>query len=248
MWRRLLPREHGVWFMWLVPATAGAWWASWRAEHAVVFLAALALHVASYGILEQVRWGGRYREPAGPWAAAGAVGIAAGVYLAARHPSIAVLGVLAAAAFSVNVAFARLRRERLLVNDLLAIGGLSLWGPVAWVVGAGSLTAEAAWLWGLCTGFFLGAALHVKSLFREYGRPAWRWASRAYHMALMPLAWAASGPDTAAAYLPAVVRAWLVPPEVRRRPLVAGLVEITTSLLFLLLLGLAGPVGSTPGQ
>ena len=64
----------------------------------------------------------------------------------------------------------------------------------------------------------------------------------------MPLAWAWIGADTAAAYLPAAVRAWLVPPEVRRRPLVAGLVEITTSLLFLLLLGLAGPVGGIPGR
>lgn len=234
--RRIIPREHGVWFMWLVPVLLGAAIVGPSPLHALVILAALSVHLASYAALEAVREGQR-----GGWWwrwAAGMAGLAVVLmlYPVWRFPAIVPLGAAALLLFGVNLHFARQRRERRLVNDALAIAGLELWAPVSYLVGSGVLDRAAALLWLFCFLFFFATAFHVKTLFRERADPAFKRLSNAVHLVLLGVPALLGLPELGLAYLPSTLRTWLMPAGRRIRPLTAGLIEITNSLLFVLLL------------
>ncbi len=234
-WRQLIPKEHGVWFMWLVPVALGAYLGGVAAVHALVAVAALLFHLASSAALDWLRARGRQGELA-RWAAG--LGAAGGICMVPpvlQRPSLLVLGAVAAVIFLVNAAFARARLERWLVNDVLAIAGLQLWGPIAYALGGGP-PGGAAWrLWAITTLFFVGTAFHVKTLFRERGNRRFKRLSNGAHLALLLAPWALGLPQVGLAYLPSALRAWLTPAGARLRPIVAGLIEIANSLVFLAL-------------
>lgn len=234
--RRLMPREHGVWFMWLVPVLLGAAIGEPGWIHALILLAALFLHLASFAVLESVREG-----PRGAWLRRWAAGfglLAAGLllYPTLRWPILLLFGVLAATLFGTNLAFARARRERTLINDALAIAGLQLWAPVSYLAGTGALDQTAARLWLFCFLYFLGTAFHVKTLFRERSDVAFKRLSNAVHLGLLAAPALVGLPHLALAYLPGALRTWLLPAGTRLRPIVAGLIEITSSVVFMGLL------------
>lgn len=234
--REILPREHGVWFMWVVPVTAGAVAGGVRWVHGLVALAALLSHLASSAALGWVRAAPRKRQPLG-WALGLGLGAAVAMaYPLWQLPQLAAVAAAAAALFGVNAAFARARLERLLVNDVAAIAGLELWAPVAYAVGAGAMDRTAWALWALCFVFFVGTAFHVKTLFRERGNRRFKWVSNAVHLAMVAAPAAAGIPEAALAYLPSALRTWLMPAGLRVRPIVAGIIEIANSLVFLALL------------
>ena len=221
--------------MWLVPVLLGAIIGGPSVLHALVILAALSVHVASHAALEAVREGGR-----GGWwwrwaGGAGGAAVALMLYPVWRFPAIAVMGAAAVLLFAVNLQFAKLRRERTLLNDALAIAGLELWAPVSYLVGSGVLDRAAALLWLLCFSFFFATAFHVKTLFRERADPAFKRLSNMVHLVLLGIPALLGRPELVLAYLPSALRTWLMPAGRRIRPLTAGLIEITNSLLFLLL-------------
>lgn len=230
--RRLFPREHGVWFMWLVPVVLGGAIGGWSLLHLPVALAAVSLHLASHAALEAAREGGRGRWW-WRWAGAfGTLGTGLMAYPVWRFPAIAALGAAAAALFAANLRFASRRQERTLLNDALAIAGLETWAPVSYLVGAGTLDRAAMLLWAFCFLFFFATAFHVKTLFRERSDPAFKRVSDAVHLALLGVPALAGLPELALAYLPSALRTWLMPRGRRIPPLAAGLVEIANSLVF----------------
>lgn len=232
--RQLLPREHGVWFMWLVPVLLGAALGGVRPIHGLVLPAAFAVHLASHAALQAVRAGRR----GGPWwrwaAVSAACAAALMLYPVWRYPAVAALGAAAVAVFGVNLLFARRQRERTLLNDALAVGGLQLWAPVSYLLGSGRLGREAAALWLLCFLFFFATAFHVKTVFRERGDPGFRRLSDLVHLALLGVPALVGVPQLGWAYLPSALRTWLMPRR-RLRPLVVGLVDIGNALLFMAL-------------
>lgn len=234
----LLPREHGVWFMWLVPTLLGAAAGGFRWMHVLVLAGALWLHLASYAALEWVRSSGREKRLVGFAAGFAAAGAAAMLVPVLKFPALLVVGALGGLLFLGNVWFARRRQERALVNDLLAIAGLQLWAPVSYAVATGRLGSAAWQLWLLSTLFFAGSAIHVKTLFRERANRMLKWASRAVHLGLLVAPAAVGLPDASLAYAPAAVRAWAIPGGARLRPIVAGVIEIANSLLFLVIMAL----------
>lgn len=204
--------------------------------HVFILLSALFLHLASFAALEAVREG-----PRGGWLRRGAAafgGLAAVLvlYPAMQWPVLVAFGALAAALFGTNLAFARARKERTLVNDALAIAGLELWAPVSYLAGTGALDRNAALLWLFCFLYFFGTAFHVKTLFRERGDRDFKRLSNAVHVALVAAPALVGLPKVALAYVPSAIRTWLLPSGTRLRPVVAGLIEITNSLLFMGLL------------
>lgn len=234
--REILPREHGVWFMWIVPVLAGAAAGGVRWAHLLVALSALLSHLASSAALGWVRAAPRRPQLLG-WALGLGLGAAAAMAYPLREtPQLAAVAAAAVALLGVNAAFARARLERLLLNDVAAIAGLELWAPIAYAVGAGAIDRMAWLLWAFCFVFFVGTAFHVKTLFRERGNRRFKWVSNALHLAMVAAPAAAGIPEAALAYLPSALRTWLMPAGLRVRPIVAGVIEISNSLLFLALL------------
>ncbi len=233
--KRLLPREHGVWFMWLVPVLLGAVLGGPHPGHLLVLLAAFAVHLASHAALEAVRQG----EQGAPWwrwaAGTGGAAVVLLAYPLWRFPVIVLFGAAAVLAFALNLSFARRRQERTLLNDALAIAGLELWAPVSYLVGAARLDRDAALLWLLCFAFFMGTAFHVKTIFRERDDPAFKRLSDLVHLGLLGLPALVGVPQVGWAYLPSALRTWLLPRQRRLRPLTVGLVEIGNAVLFMLL-------------
>lgn len=236
-WRQLVPREHGAWFMWVLPLALGAALSRITSAHGLLVGAALAFHLAGSAMTEAVRQGFHRSRPLQRWS----VGLTlAGILLVGypvwRWPVIAGIGAGAAGLIGLHLWLVRLRRERTLTGDALAIAGVTLWAPVSYLAGAGSLDRTAWVLWALCFLFFMGTAFHVKSVFRERDNPRFKWVSNGVHMGLLAVPAMLGVPQAAAAFLPSAVRAWATPQGRRIRPLTAGLIEMTNALLFAVLL------------
>ena len=98
------------------------------------------------------------------------------------------------ALFAVNIAFARRRDERALVNDAVFVVECAAMVPVTWAVAAGGTTlappplaSVPAHVWVLTVAVALllsGSTLHVKSLIRERADPRFARASRVVRVGL----------------------------------------------------------------
>src|SRR5690606_8040581 len=77
--------------------------------------------------------------------------------------------------------------ERALGNDIALVGLSSLMIPVV-ATAAGVSPAAVVHVLVAVPAYSLGTVLHVKSMIRERGNRAYRWASVAYHLAAVPVA------------------------------------------------------------
>lgn len=240
-WRPVPPPQHGAWAFLIVPvlcgfAVAGATPSGW------LFLAAwvCAYPVGYYlgrGLTARVRRGSwtrlarRERSRAVPWAV---ITAALGLPLLLTRPwlvgAVLLLGVL----WALGLWVAARRGERSLTNDLLLVAQATVALPVAVAVVAGpaAVLGDLAWQTVQTTlivaGYLAGSVLHVKSLLREAGRPAFRGADVAWHLALMTGA-ALASMWWLIGLAPALARAILMRPGLRAG--VVGAVELTVAVL-----------------
>ncbi|MCS6829122.1 MAG: YwiC-like family protein [Armatimonadota bacterium] len=230
--RIVLPHEHGAWMMWLVPLAVGLAITPWHLSKPLLVGAVLFAYLASYPLLQALRYPGQ-RTYWLRWAAGyGVVAAALGIPLVLMRPSLLVVGFAALMGFAVNAWFARLRNERNLFNDLVAMAGLNLTVVAAYIAGAGVWSDRAWILWGVCMSYFFGSALHVKSLIRER-RNRWMKVWAVVYMLAVPvaLAWLLQ-PLLAVAYLPAIARTLAIPQSHSLRAIALGVIEIVCSVWF----------------
>ena len=237
---RFLPPQHGAWAFVAVPLVLGWSVTSWTPVLVPFSLAWVAAYPASYFAL-QVRYGRGRRRPTGPLALWGGAAGALGAVALAGRPWLVWAGLVWAASFVVNAAFARRNDERSIANDLILVGQSASVLPVVALLGLASYDSlvpppigdvpRDAWvLTAACAMWFTGSVLHVKSLIRERRDPRWMWTSRWYHMAVLPVAVLLS-PWLAVPFGFSLVRAWAVTPARGLRPAAIGAVEIVGSLL-----------------
>jgi len=230
------PREHGAWFMLLVPLALGLT----APERPALPVAALLTAAALAAFLGQDAarrvWRGQ-RPPGlvgwlGVWATLAA---GAGVTLLVAQGSAPLLGLALAGvvAFGVELAIERTRKRAWQgASDLLAAAALALTAPAAVTLGGGDPWGRGLWLWALCVVFFASAVAHVRLLLasarlRRAGAEALRRAARpslAVHalIAVAVVAQAvarrnAAGVALVVAFAPVVARglatAWRAEPE-----------------------------------
>ncbi|MDI3328867.1 MAG: YwiC-like family protein [Alicyclobacillaceae bacterium] len=234
MSRLVIPREHGAWMMWIGPLVIGVLSAPWNGKQLLLAVAALFAYLASYPLLQGVKQP-RYRRRWWTWAAGyGGVAAVAGAALLAMEPGLAGVALGASAAFLANVWFAVRRQERHLLNDLLAMAGLSLTGVAAYRLGRGAFDAGAWMLWLVCVVYFFGSALHVKSMIRERRNRGIKWAANLYAVVAPLVIGPVFGWTASAAFLAAAVRAWATRQERPPQVLALGLIEIGASIWFVL--------------
>lgn len=218
--------------MWLAPLAVGLAGTPWHPSKLLLAVAVLFAYLASYPLLQSLR----YPSQRAYWLR-GAVGYGAvaggfGLPLVWMYPALLVVGLIALAGFVVNAWFARRRDERHLLNDLVAMGGLDLAVVAGYVVGRGRLDAEAWSLWALCLLYFFGTALHVKSLIRERRNRLLKLVAIAYALAVPGVLALVFQPLLAAAYLPAAARTLLIPQNHNFKAIVLGVIEIVCSVWF----------------
>ncbi|MDI3257749.1 MAG: YwiC-like family protein [Kyrpidia sp.] len=227
----VIPREHGAWMMWIGPLIVGIGATPWKYTQILLVGASLFAFMAADPFLQGLRQP-RRRGYWWRWAwGYGVVAAAFGIPLLVAVPGLVFAGIGAAVCLAVNSVFALRRQDRHLVNDLLAIAGLTLTGIAAYLVGRGSLDEPAWGFWALCVAYFFGTALYVKSLIRERRNRTLKWAANVYGTVLA-LTCLAAGWAVAVACLPAAVRAWAIRQERPPKVKTIGILEIAISLWF----------------
>ena len=257
-----IPKEHGAWAMLYVPFVAGVLAAGSKALGHVpgllLLLAAVTgVFLGRETLLVWLRKRDRGQDPredarATWWQLGGAIACTAGL-LATRPPlAIVPLGLAGAAVLGIHVVQMRRREARTVLGEILAILGLTLAAPAAFLVGRDAWSPRALLLWVLCALFFASSVFHVKLRVlasqprRALERRRMRWVSGAYHLLLL-IALAALAVTRQVhlfvfvAFLPIVARAlsslWSQPGRLDLKR--AGVLEIVYSILFLLFVTLA---------
>ncbi len=230
--RVVIPHEHGAWMMWLVPLAIGLASTPWHLSKLPLVGAVLFAYLASYPVLQSLRYPQQRAEWL-RWAVGyGAVAAVFAMPLLVMRPQLLWVAVAALAGFAVNASFARRRDERHLFNDLVAMAGLNLAVVAAYVAGTGYWDKQAWLLWATCLLYFFGSALHVKSLIRErHNRPLKRVAI-AYALVVPAILSILLQPLLAAAYLPAAIRTLVIPQHHAYKAIVLGVIEIACSVWF----------------
>jgi hypothetical protein len=238
---RYLPPQHGAWAFLAVPLLLGWSTASWSWVQVPFAAAWVAAYPTSYFALQALRGGRRRAAAVRPLQVWGVVTSALGIAALVGRPWLVWAGALWALSFGVNAVFARRGDERSIANDIVLVFQSASVLPVVSLLGLDAYTAltppaidlvpRDAWLLtAACVLWFGGSVLHVKSLIRERRDPRWMWASRLYHVAVLPVAWLLS-PWLTVPFAFALVRAWAVTPDRALRPAAIGAIETVGAVL-----------------
>jgi uncharacterized membrane protein len=230
----MIPREHGAWSMWITPYLIGAFVTPWHWQKVIVFFALFFFYLSSAPLLAYVRHSAARRKdsPLPSLLVFGTVGLLLILYPVWSDPDILLYAFLALPFFVLNVYFAYRKKERLISNDLSAIIALSLSGPMAVHLGYGAYHPTGWLVWILSILYFFGTVFYVKSMIRERGNRMMKRTANGYHLLLVsvPLIWGKWW--ISVLYFPAAVKVWLTPFNSKWRPLVIGIIEIVSSVLF----------------
>lgn len=243
-----VPPQHGAWAFLVLPLALGATVAQWTPLLIILgiaWVAAYPMSYAAFGLMRGKR-PARFRAPLLVW---GAVVLTSSGILLAWRPWLVWVGLLYAALWAVNLAYARRNDERALGNDAVLIVECAGMVAVTWAVGVGdrswrppALDLVPGHVWVLtvvCVLVLLGSTLHVKSLIRERRDPRFARASLALALASVPGAVALAvwwgWPEGAWLVLPfgaLAVRA-IVVPRLSMRPGAIGAIELVCFVLVL---------------
>jgi len=240
-WRPAIPPQHGAWAFLIVPvlcgfAVAGASPAGWLLLVAWVCAYPVGYYLGR-ALTARVRRGSwsrlARRELARvvPWAVMTA---GLGLPLLLTRPWLLVVAALLAVLWGLGLWLAARRGERSLANDLMLVAQATVALPlsVAVVAGPAMLVGDLAGPTVQATlvvaAYLAGSVLHVKSLLREAGIPAYRRANLAWHGVLVVGSTLLS-PWWLVGTAPALARAVLLRPGMR--PGAIGGVEAAVALL-----------------
>jgi hypothetical protein len=235
-----VPPQHGAWAFVAVPLVLGWTVTSWHWVLVPFSVAWVAAYPASYFAL-QVAYGRVRVRPVRQLAAWAAVVAGCGMVTLALRPWLLWAGLVWAGFFAVTAAFARRRADRAFGNDLVLVGQSASVIPVVSLLGLAGFAGLApppptdvpatAWVLTAASAlWFTGSVLHVKSLIRERRNARWMWASRIYHLAVLPVALWLS-PWLLLPFGFSAARAWAVTPDRGLRPAAIGGLELVGSLL-----------------
>lgn len=238
--RRWLPGQHGAWAMLVVPFLAGMLIATPTPWDAVLLVAWLLGYLAVFHVQQWLRLRHTSRNPRAaarhtrPVLVFTAALVPPAAALVVHAPWLLLAAVCALPFLAVNCWYAWRNRERALANGLAAVVPACGMLPVAALLGGDGI-AEA-WRPALaCLLYFSGTVFYVKTVIRERGSSAHRWASGAYHTLALGVA-AALGAWLAGFFAVCLGRALAVPALGKVRVPVVGAAEAALSLVLIAVL------------
>lgn len=261
-----MPPQHGAWAFLALPVAVAVTVSPWTPLLLLVAVAWVCAYPASYFVLALVRDrtsrhpdARRFARPLAIW---WVPTVAAGVPLLIARPWLVWVALGYAALFAVNIAFARRRDERALVNDAVFVIECAAMVPVTWAVASGGSTLAPpalasvpahAWILTVAVTLLLSAStLHVKSLIRERADPRFARASRVFAWACLVAslglaAWwgLPAGLLLVAPFAWFTLRSMLLA-DPASRPARIGMVELVGFVLLVLASALATAAGGAP--
>lgn len=231
--RIVMPREHGSWFMLLVPFFIGAALTHFSWYQVLLLLSVLCAFLAMTPAILWVksktqkdfyhRWFYQY------------LGLSAlfGIGLLAHYPLLLRIASLILPFFAIQVFFLKIKAERHLLNDLSGIIALNFTLLASYYVGKGVMDDKPFLYLAYLVPFFFGSALHIKSLIRERNNPKMRQMSLLYNWALLLAYILLHSPFwLVVGSLLVFVRLLLFTQQSSYKILTIGIVEIVSSITF----------------
>lgn len=232
-----IPREHGAWAMLIVPFLLGMFTSNVTWLHLVFFIGVLAFYIASGSFFTMVRQSKLKRQALPPFLICVSIGLIFTIPVLYIIPYIIYIGLLIIPFFTLNIVFAKLKKERLFINDIVAIIALSFLVLIAYFIGSGVIDTKALVLMLINIIFFTASVFHVKTLIREFGNKSFALQSDAFHGIIVLGFFIFSMPIVALVFLVSTLKSWFVPKK-RYKPIQIGLVEIANSVIFVGLLSI----------
>lgn len=232
-----IPREHGAWAMLIVPYILGMLVSSASWLHLIFFIGVLALYFASGPLLAYIRKPKLKKEVIPSLCIYISCGLLFTLPILYLFPRIIFIGFLIIPFFLLNLIFAKLKKERLFINDLVAIIALSFLVLISYYIGVGTVDAKALLIMVINIIFFTASVFHVKTLIRERGNVKFLWSSHLFHGVTVALFLLLSLPVVAIAFLVGMLKAWFMPKAKRYKPIEIGLIEIANSIIFVVIIG-----------
>lgn len=177
-----IPNQHGAWAMLVVPFLLGMFAAEAKLLHILLFAGWLLVYLFTFPFLQGIRTR-KWKVYGKPLLFYGCLLLPVGASLLLLHPGLLRMVPWFIPLFVVNVYYAKINRERTLVNDLAAIIQFSLMVFVSFEVGGGTDMRLAAELFALSAIYFIGTIFYVKTIIRERNNKRYYWYSVGYHVA-----------------------------------------------------------------
>lgn len=207
---RYIPNQHGAWVMLILPFLTGLAFSGPHGIHIPLFVCWLVLYLFTFPALQWIKTGKgeRYCKPTVLY---GAISLPLLIFLIWHEPRIIWYGVLLLPFFALNMYYAKIKKERALLNDFAAILLFcSFIYPVVYLGGGTTEWWTVNELFVLLVLYFAGTALYVKTVLREKNNPRYYYASVVYHLVIM-LAAASIKPLLFIPFLILLLRAALLP-------------------------------------
>ncbi|ADU31178.1 YwiC-like family protein [Evansella cellulosilytica] len=226
-----IPREHGAWAMLIVPYWIGAITSGFQWGHLLFFLGVFSFYFAQSPLLTYIR----NTKKSDVWPSFIVYMIIGGMFTVPYviiYPHILFIGSVIIALFACNVYFAKTKRERWFINDLIAIVALSSLLPIAHIISGNVLQGHVFTYLFLTVLYFTSSVFHVKSLIREKNNRLFHKWSFAYHIAIVIITIYLQYYLIAIVFIITFLKAIAFPKQLLKKPMNIGIVEIINSLLF----------------
>ncbi|MFV8829879.1 YwiC-like family protein [Alkalihalobacterium sp. APHAB7] len=230
-----IPREHGAWAMLIIPYLLGALFSETKWLHLFFFIGILSFYFATGPLLSYIRRPKLGKEVLPALLLYILIGSFFVVPVLVIYPFLILLFLVISPFFGLNLWFAKQKKERLFVNDVVAIVGFSLLVLVAFYIGNGAIPLQAYFIMLLNVCFFIGSVFHVKTFIRERGNKRFQKLSNFYHGGLIIVPMLLGLPFVALALAVSSLKTWIMPKK-PVKPITLGIIEIGNSVAFVFLL------------
>jgi len=228
-----IPREHGAWAMLIVPYWLGVGLTGVSFHHVIFFLGLFSLYFAQAPLLTYLRQP-KHQDVWPSFFVCVALGSVFLVPYFLADFSLLYIALIIFPFFFVNLVFAKIKKERLFINDLSAIIALSSFLLFSYQIGNHSLEIEAFYFMFIVIAFFVASVFHVKSLLRKKGNVTFQRVSVAYHLIMVAIMFVFVSNGAGLAFLLSLAKTTIFPKKYLKKPIQIGVVEIVNSCFFII--------------
>lgn len=232
--RIVLPKQHGAWAMLFIPFLLGVFAGKPVWSHLLLLLAWIFLYLATYPLSLLVKgrnvryywkWFIIYLIPA----------LVLLIYPVLYNRYLIFFGLAMIPFFFITLYYAKVRKDRALVNDIVAIIIFCIGALASYYYSTFTLD-QTVWVTFLYSFlYFLGTVFYVKTMIRERKNIRYKYVSWVYHIGLVLVLIALGKLLPALAYLPALIRALLL---YGKKPSIKtiGAIEIISASFFFIVM------------
>ncbi|MDG5789158.1 YwiC-like family protein [Evansella sp. AB-P1] len=226
-----IPREHGAWAMLIIPYWIGAAISGIEIVHVIFFIGLFSIYFAQAPLLTYIR-NSKKTDVWPSFFTYVAIGALFTIPIMIVKPVIFFICIAIFPLFMINLIFAKLKKERWFINDVVAILALSSLLIISYRLTEQAIEWEAYLYLVINAVFFIGSVFHVKSLIREKNNKPFRFTSILYHFITVVLAFTFNFIGVAIAYFTSLLKTLFVPKKYLEKPVQIGVVEIINSAIF----------------